>query len=198
MTPTCTRLCVAACMLLATIFSSLPNSYAKPVSATNYTKCLDITRQILDNMNNVNGHNFWMKLNVGFNCTSDELKDITNGLTVSYCEPDVAGEIFGCQRKQKAPFSKEDCLKSITSDILIYKEEIKNNVEFIPNDFKLTDKLDELVKALGISTAAKIPQKEETDENSFSKRWNFCKVLQSFKLRIITVSRALNYIKATS
>ncbi|XP_015216445.2 interleukin-12 subunit alpha, partial [Lepisosteus oculatus] len=160
--------------------------------------CLERSRTLLANVTNALGQKDNYE---GFNCSQILLSlDITNGMTVKACEPDTE-ENTGCSGHRKTPFNKSACLGNISIDLWDYKNELLS-YKHANLEGTLIKRVDELLECL--SSAASTPNdsftltpapQTATLENNFENRERLCKVLKAFRVRIVTISRVLSYIK---
>ncbi|XP_030071529.1 interleukin-12 subunit alpha [Microcaecilia unicolor] len=184
-------------LIVALIISNLTThakggSLAMPESrGVNLTKCFTLSRELLTDANET-WHQQQEHLSHQFNCTYEEidLKEVIKNKmnTVNECLQSGSAMNEGCLEVIKAPFDENKCLKAIQDDLIIYKAELHNVNKSLSNT------IGKLIEALRFPYEEKKPP---TPSSSFSAMKKCCEVTLSFRLRIETITRVLNFMNST-
>ncbi|XP_066566520.1 interleukin-12 subunit alpha [Amia ocellicauda] len=190
------QLCLALWFIVATFFTS--SCVGNPIR-DDIDKCVKEAKTLLDIVTatlNLEG------IYEGFNCSTQGMEYLTRSDTLIACEPNTENCI-GCSGHRKTTFNKEACIGNITSDLLIYRAELKAyNHDDLTNTLNSIDTLIEDLSLLRMNGSPSTPttntDHQATLENNFSNRQRLCKVLRAFRVRSVTINRVMNYIKLGS
>ncbi|XP_032888159.1 interleukin-12 subunit alpha-like [Amblyraja radiata] len=158
-------------------------------------KCLTISRHLLEEVKECLVH---PDVTDGFNCSDTDimLEDITANKTntVLACSPEQ--ELVRIKESPQNCLRSSQCYQNITADLQIYEGKLQNFTQVTNNVRK---GIASLLKALNSDLTHEDVYTEggSTDEErviNFPQRMALCKILQSFKLRTITINRVMSYL----
>ncbi|TSP46860.1 hypothetical protein Baya_10874 [Bagarius yarrelli] len=125
----------------------------------------------------------------GFNCTDLPVVVNRNTQTAIVCQPT---QDVKCSDHKTSPFSETECLQNIANDLDYHRSMLTKYVSTL--DQKANS---ESVKELNtITDSIHNLQQTWSPINSFEDRKDLCKQLKGFRVRTITINRALGYVCA--
>uniref|UniRef100_A0A673BQ54 Interleukin-12 subunit alpha n=1 Tax=Sphaeramia orbicularis TaxID=375764 RepID=A0A673BQ54_9TELE len=126
--------------------------------------------------------------------TSDKILIESKSDTVLACAPTL-NQTSTCMAQKNTAFSETECYRNIMKDLAHYDAVIQSYLN-LPNR-RSQDEITLLRPTLGIIQSLR--QQDDVDlweDNSYEDRKKMCKLMKGFRIRAITINRALGYISS--
>uniref|UniRef100_A0A672G0K9 Interleukin-12 subunit alpha n=1 Tax=Salarias fasciatus TaxID=181472 RepID=A0A672G0K9_SALFA len=138
--------------------------------------------------------------------SADKVTPSGNNETVLSCAPT---QTSGCMLQRNSSFSESECLGNIGKDLAHYQSVIQSYLD-LDHEKQIALLSPILEKITSLRKSFSLKPSEETDsssspernpaprweESAYSNRYNMCKMMRGFHIRMITINRAMGYISS--
>uniref|UniRef100_A0A673BMA1 Interleukin-12 subunit alpha n=1 Tax=Sphaeramia orbicularis TaxID=375764 RepID=A0A673BMA1_9TELE len=191
--------CLALMALTWRTSTGLP---VRTASADQCAQCSLLFRHLLVNITEL------LKNAICYAMTSDKILIESKSDTVLACAPTL-NQTSTCMAQKNTAFSETECYRNIMKDLAHYDAVIQSYLN-LPNR-RSQDEITLLRPTLGIIQSLRqncsLMPNEQTDsseqddvdlweDNSYEDRKKMCKLMKGFRIRAITINRALGYISS--
>uniref|UniRef100_A0A673BIF7 Interleukin-12 subunit alpha n=1 Tax=Sphaeramia orbicularis TaxID=375764 RepID=A0A673BIF7_9TELE len=187
--------CVCCLALMALTWRTSTGLPVRTASADQCAQCSLLFRHLLVNITEL------LKNAICYAMTSDKILIESKSDTVLACAPTL-NQTSTCMAQKNTAFSETECYRNIMKDLAHYDAVIQSYLN-LPNR-RSQDEITLLRPTLGIIQSLRqncsLMPNEQTDSsevyNSYEDRKKMCKLMKGFRIRAITINRALGYISS--